>query len=31
VKTHASKLFEKMDVKRRTQAVDLAKRLGIIG
>ena len=31
VKTHTSRLFEKMEVKRRTQAVDLAKRLGIIG
>jgi DNA-binding CsgD family transcriptional regulator len=30
VKTHSSKLFEKMEVKRRTQAVELAKRLGII-
>ena len=30
VKTHASKLFEKMEVKRRTQAVELAKRLGIV-
>lgn len=31
VKTHASKIFEKMDVKRRTQAVEKAKRLKIIG
>lgn len=30
IKTHSSKLFEKMDVKRRTQAVEKAKRLGII-
>jgi two-component system, NarL family, response regulator LiaR len=30
VKTHTSRLFEKMDVERRTQAVDMAKRLGII-
>ena len=30
VKTHCSRLFEKMDVKRRTQAVELAKRLFII-
>lgn len=30
IKTHSSKLFEKMEVKRRTQAVELAKRLGII-
>jgi DNA-binding CsgD family transcriptional regulator len=30
VKTHASKILEKMDVARRTQAVDKAKKLGII-
>ena len=30
VKTHSSKVFEKMDVQRRTQAVDKAKRLKII-
>ncbi len=30
VKTHLSKIFEKMDVKRRTQAVEKAKRLGLI-
>lgn len=30
VKTHSSNLFEKMDVKRRTQAVEKAKRLNII-
>jgi len=30
VKTHSSKLFEKMEVKRRTQAIDLAKKTGII-
>ena len=30
VKTHCSRLFEKMDVKRRTQAVDKAKKLRII-
>ncbi|WP_343745644.1 response regulator transcription factor [Chitinophaga sp.] len=30
VKTHASRLFEKLDVKRRTQAIDKAKRLNII-
>lgn len=30
IKTHSSRLFEKMDVKRRTQAVDKAKRLSII-
>lgn len=30
VKTHSSNLFEKMDVKRRTQAIEKAKRLQII-
>jgi len=30
VKTHSSKIFEKLDVKRRTQAVEKAKRLGLI-
>jgi len=30
VKTHSSNLFEKMEVKRRTQAVEQGKRLGII-
>lgn len=30
IKTHISKLFEKMDVKRRTQAIEKAKRLGLI-
>jgi NarL family two-component system response regulator LiaR len=30
IKTHSSKLFEKMDVKRRTQAIEKAKRLQII-
>lgn len=30
VKTHSSKLFEKLEVKRRTQAVEKAKRLNII-
>lgn len=30
IKTHSSKLFEKMDVKRRTQAIEKAKRLSII-
>lgn len=30
VKTHSSKIFEKMDVKRRTQAVEKAKRMHII-
>jgi len=30
VKTHASRLFEKLDVKRRTQAIEKAKRLILI-
>jgi NarL family two-component system response regulator LiaR len=30
VKTHTSRLFEKMDVKRRTQAIEKAKRLSLI-
>lgn len=30
VKTHSSNLFEKMEVKRRTQAIEKAKRLGLI-
>ena len=30
VKTHSSNIFLKLDVKRRTQAVDKAKRLKII-
>ena len=30
IKTHSSKIFEKMDVQRRTQAVEKAKRLGLI-
>ncbi|WP_043023947.1 helix-turn-helix transcriptional regulator [Fluviicola taffensis] len=30
IKTHSSKLFEKLEVNRRTQAVEVAKRLGII-
>lgn len=30
VKTHSSKLFEKLEVKRRTQAVEKAKKSGII-
>lgn len=30
VKTHASRLFGKLQVKRRTQAVDVAKRFGLI-
>lgn len=30
IKTHTSKLFEKLEVKRRTQAVEKAKRLSLI-
>jgi len=30
IKTHSSKIFEKLDVQRRTQAVDKARRLNII-
>ena len=30
IKTHSSKLFEKMNVQRRTQAVDMAKKLSLI-
>ena len=30
IKTHSAQIFEKMEVKRRTQAIDLAKRLSII-
>lgn len=30
IKTHSSRLFEKLDVRRRTQAVDKAKKLNII-
>ena len=30
IKTHTTKLFEKLDVKRRTQAIEKAKRLSII-
>jgi len=30
IKTHSAQIFEKMEVKRRTQAVDMAKRLFII-
>jgi NarL family two-component system response regulator LiaR len=30
VKTHSSKVFEKMEVQRRTQAVDKAKKLSLI-
>ncbi|QQL48961.1 response regulator transcription factor [Mucilaginibacter ginkgonis] len=31
VKTHSSNVFDKLEVKRRTQAVETAKRIGIIG
>ncbi len=31
IKTHSSRVFEKLDVKRRTQAVEKAKRLSLIG
>jgi DNA-binding CsgD family transcriptional regulator len=30
IKTHSSKLFEKMEVQRRTQAVDMAKKMNLI-
>jgi NarL family two-component system response regulator LiaR len=30
IKTHSNNLFDKMSVERRTQAIDKAKRLGII-
>jgi len=30
IKTHSSNLFEKLDVKRRTQAIEKAKRLGLL-
>lgn len=30
VKSHAARLFEKLDVKRRTQAIDKAKKLSLI-
>jgi NarL family two-component system response regulator LiaR len=30
IKTHCSRIFEKLDVKRRTQAIEKAKRLNII-
>ena len=30
IKTHSSNLFEKLDVKRRTQAIEKAKRMGIL-
>lgn len=30
IKTHCSNLFEKLDVKRRTQAIEKAKRMGLL-
>jgi NarL family two-component system response regulator LiaR len=30
IKTHITSLFEKLDVKRRTQAVEMAKKIGVI-
>ncbi|MBW0164123.1 MAG: DNA-binding response regulator [Sediminibacterium sp. Gen4] len=30
VKTHAARIFEKLDVQRRTQAVEKAKKIGLI-
>ncbi|HZE84874.1 MAG TPA: LuxR C-terminal-related transcriptional regulator, partial [Puia sp.] len=30
IKTHSSKLFEKLEVKRRTQAIEKGKRLGLL-
>ena len=30
IKTHSSRIFEKLDVSRRTQAVEKAKRLRLI-
>jgi len=30
IKTHSSNIFEKMDVRRRTQAIDKAKKMNII-
>lgn len=31
IKTHSSKIFEKLEVQRRTQAVEIARKLSIIG
>ncbi len=31
IKTHSSNLFQKLEVKRRTQAIETAKKIGIIG
>jgi NarL family two-component system response regulator LiaR len=30
IKTHSARIFEKMDVKRRTQAVQMGKQLGLL-
>ncbi|HJP63377.1 MAG TPA: LuxR C-terminal-related transcriptional regulator, partial [Mucilaginibacter sp.] len=30
IETHSAQVFEKMEVKRRTQAVDTGKKLGLI-
>jgi len=30
IKTHSSRLFEKLDVKRRTQAIEKGKRVGLL-
>lgn len=30
IKTHSSNLFQKLEVKRRTQAIEIAKKIGII-
>jgi len=30
IKTHSSRLFEKLNVKRRTQAIELGKKLSLI-
>jgi two-component system, NarL family, response regulator LiaR len=30
IKTHSSRIFEKLDVKRRTQAIEKARKLNII-
>ncbi|WP_290831624.1 LuxR C-terminal-related transcriptional regulator [Flavobacterium sp.] len=30
IKTHSSNLFQKLEVKRRTQAIETGKKIGII-
>ena len=30
IKTHSTKLFEKLEVKRRTQAIETAKKLSLL-